>query len=343
MSILQTRGISVGEADSTETYNDIFMRANAQDTGVIPRPGGMTCSLDIIPYGSSPVDPKMFKDDWNKDFGMNIQSNMPNYIWVRAQNLKSGAANGKIYLYWAKASICLLPHLWGKNQIPANEKEQFVTVSADNQYENIVGSKSFNWKPDTIQGDHYCLVARVETADHPNPVPKSGDFDDLVKWLNTNPAFAWRNVNVVDSGTDESVTVAYEQDNQDRKMYFFLECTSFPRGAEVGFSCPDTALTPPANFSQTIKGDTPSELLGSVIYVPANFKGDFTYWYRLKGQAPKPGFEITLHATYEIPKDHDLHQYAFNPTRFNAPMKFYGDLKPTECVAIGTHTTRIKS
>jgi hypothetical protein len=343
MNALQMRGTSIVETDLNNPYNDIFLRANFQDTGVIPRGGLMYCSPDIIPYGSKPVDPKIFKDDWNKDFGMNVQSNMPNYIWVRAQNLKSGPAKGNAYLYWSKASLILLPHLWKKNQISVSEKELSVPLSAATQFENIVGAKPFNWKPETISGDHYCLIARVETNDHPNPIPKSGDFDSFAKFVSENPGFGWRNVNVVDSGADESVTTYYEHDNQDRKMYFFLECTGFPGGAEVGFSCPDASIKPPLDFVHTIKGETPTELLGCVATVPANFKGDITYWYKLKGMAPKPGFEINLHVTYEIPKGHELYKYAFNPMRINAPIKFLGDLKPTALFALGAHTTKIKS
>src|SRR5262249_29125263 len=147
----------------------------------------------ISSYGTTPT---------NTD----ILAQQANNIYVRAKNLSSCSATGQIYLYYARSSLLLRPSEWSCNPIKTAAEQTSVTVVDASGKTPLatgavgVGSSAFAFPaPPVPQGFHYCMIARVVTVDHPNPIPTT-DFPSsaaFIRWVYNNPAVCWRNVNVV--------------------------------------------------------------------------------------------------------------------------------------------------
>ena len=232
--------LATGLGENAVQYNDLYFRANLGDTGTVPATGSLSSSPDIIPFGTAPTanPKKFFTDNYSKDVGKDLIARAPNYLYLRAKNLKNGAQTGTIQLYYTKASLLLYPSLWQQNAIQTSSGASSVPVSAAALGGIAVTEDPFTWKPELISGDHYCLIGRVVTADHPNPIPQTGRISDFAAYIANNRGMGWRNISVVDAGSPTfSMSVGYEQGTEHGDMFVAIRAKGVPAGAEVAFSC----------------------------------------------------------------------------------------------------------
>jgi len=277
-------------------YNDIYLRKNLDDKGVVPSSGGYYTSPDIIVSGDLPINNirDYAKTKWAEDVGVDAVANATNYIYVRGKNLKTDKQNGEIALYYTKASLIMYPSIWINNQLKNSSGELLIPVSGEAD-EVIVTEDPFTWIPEMLNNDHFCLVAMVNTADHKMPTPTSDNMQDLATFLYNNPNVAWRNVTVVDNGVDFSTNVQYNQGDVGGKMYIFAECSACPDGAEISFS----SGKPLADGSYinhewtAINGCNPATkkhiIVGSTFDIPANWDSNIVYNYKSNGKSPLTG------------------------------------------------------
>ena len=100
-------------------YNDIFIRKNLTDQGVVPATGAYTNTPDIIVSGNMPINnPVQYaKDTWEKNPGINPIANSQNYIYVRGKNLAPKKQSGHMALYYTKATLIMYPNQWLNNTL----------------------------------------------------------------------------------------------------------------------------------------------------------------------------------------------------------------------------------
>ncbi|NJB69434.1 C1A family cysteine protease [Desulfobaculum xiamenense] len=328
-------------------YNDLFVRDNLSDIGQIPDNGSACSSPDIIPWGPMPqANPQaFFAGNWRSDVSRDISAGEVNYIYVRGKNLSQGPASGRIFLHWSKASMLLWPSQWGNNKLKTSAKADSVPIAVSGQGQIVVGADPFEWSPDTISGDHYCLITRIETAPHPNPIPADGDIKDFASWLLGNPAVAMRNVKVVNMADkpDLNVPVLLEAP-QDMDLYVALVASNLPKGSAVRFTCGDSRAEPLLTMPKTTISDSRSFLTGMPVRLPAGFSADVVVSFWRNGQQLDTPGSISVESFYLVDEDHPLAEHGFDTATFMAlttpleGMPKQDSITPSRMIRVGQFT-----
>jgi len=226
-------------------YDDLFARANIGDEPFIPKKGSLTHSPDIQPVGIKPIDDPhdyfIGKDgtQYDVDKGTDITATLRNYIYVRGASPLS--TEGFVELYFISSSLLLHPSDWTKNQLKDEKGNTRIPFTAPSN-QRMVLSTPFVWD-NPVADQHYCLVSRIITKRHPNPIPTSfAGSDGFYKWLKESPGIGWRNITFVNPSlpTNTSTTdlhIPQERDSHDALIY--LETIDIPIGVTVSFSSCD--------------------------------------------------------------------------------------------------------
>lgn len=316
---------------TTDTqYQDIFMRDFVGDTGQIPSTtrDSVYQSPDIIPFGPSP-DPSYatdFVNNYNGPFNyyQNISSTAYNYIYVRGFNLFPGAQTGTINLYYARASMLLLPSQWINNQISNINGTTAVNLSVSATGQAVVGQGAFYWQPPGIvANDHYCLVAQVVTSQDPDTIPES--LEDFAAFVASNPGIAWRNVALVSTSAPSysSFVLIANPDPQVEMMTLAVTCTNIPDGTSV--SIVGSEPTPSINYTSTVgpanqMGTNPKlNQFGTLV---AGVPGNFQESIQISATAPTGtafpvGSVIEFQYYLNRSSDHRLARLGADPRRFH--------------------------
>ncbi|KMN36459.1 hypothetical protein VI26_06315 [Chromobacterium sp. LK1] len=161
---------------------------------------------------------------YNADVGKPTIFMQQNYFYVRGKNLSSGADAGKIYLYYCPQNLFLFPSLWSQNQLKTSSHQDYVQVVANDVNEVTVTPEPFTFLP--TSETHSCLIARVSTPNHPNPLPQDGEIGtmaQLANYIASHPNMGWRNVALVNKGIPSYTN------------YFTLDTTCLKPGTEYLF------------------------------------------------------------------------------------------------------------
>lgn len=296
-----------------QQWQDVYFRTNKDDGGMYPTGGCLSSCFDIITRQEPLNDPSsLINDDWDKNDSQDLNARMNNYIYVRGKNLAEKAQTGQVYLYYCPANLLLLPNQWKSQTIKVGGGNDHFDFSVD-KGKNFVCSDNkqgcFYWEPQMITNDHYCLISRVVTKDHPADIPSVSNVRDFGKFISENRSYGWRNVSVVDKDTaDFSQSVEYNQGDVGSEMHIILSCKDVPVGAEVAFDCPAPGPTPLIHMART-KITESNQDVGIVCKVPANFTGKVTYYYWGNGKLPGDNFSITLHVVMFVTEGDSLYQY----------------------------------
>jgi hypothetical protein len=323
-------------------YNDLFMRANLADTGQVPGVGNACSSPDIIPVGSLPTpNPQaFFSGNYHTDVGQNVLSGQQNYVYVRAKSLAAAAAEGTVSLYWSKASLLNWPSVWSANALKTEQGTTSVAISAPSDGQVVVGQAPFVWSPAAIEGDHYCLISRVVTAAHPNPIPADGTIDDFTQYVLNNRGVGWRNVTLV-NGDTPSWQVPVNLTVMDAcQLLIQVETSNVPLGCSVQFACGIEGPTPPLVLNKTQITTSPNQTVGIWAQLPQGFNGDLMVSFWLNDNAALPsGAQVALCAYRLLDSDHPLATHGLTLTQAridpNALSAISVSDQPTAAVLIG--------
>jgi len=226
-------------------YTDIYLRDWWDDYGNVPYAGQMVyMSPDVIPFGTSqmPNYQQTLVSTWgnNVDQGRPIAATLPNYIYVRGKNLGSSSSAGSVFLYWSKSSLLLVPSTWQSQALTIIGGGGSTPISAASGAV-AAGATAFYWVPPTITGDyHYCLIARVVTANNPNPLPPPPPVNTsaaFVQWVQGSAAVSWRNLAYVGPG-QTATRCAMDFGNPDtnaNSVFLQAVCTNLPLNSVVSF------------------------------------------------------------------------------------------------------------
>lgn len=335
-------------------WNDVYFRANVNDNGDYPSTGCQSSCFDIITRQAPLKNPDtLIRDDWNNNVCEELNARMNNYIYVRGRNLAGKKQTGKVYLYYSKANLLLYPSFWQDNVIKVGGNKDCFDFSVEKDGKFLCSDSSqgtFAWAPEMITNNHYCLISRAVTEDHPAPIPSASDVVDFGRFISTNRSYGWRNVTVIDRNTaDISQTVHYDQGETSHTMHIILSCKDVPVGAEVAFDCVTPGPKPMIHMERT-KITTPNQDVGIICDVPANFSGDITYYYWANGKKPGDNFKISLHCVIFTSENHELRQYAKHyeelgfalPHSMREQMKIGNSIGPEYGIILGEYSSQMK-
>ena len=291
-------------------YSDLFMRANLADVGQVPGVGNACTSPDIIPFGSLPYagDPSsFFTSNYGSDVGQNVLSGQQNYVYVRGKNLASAADAGQVFLYWSKASLLNWPSIWSANSLQTEQRATNVEIAAAKGGQVAVGQAPFVWSPAAIGDDHYCLISRVVTADHPNPVPADGTIDDFTSYVLGNRGVGWRNVTLVRGDTPSWQVPVNLTVTDACQLLIQIEATNVPIGCAVQFACGIEGPNPPLMLAKTLITTAPFQTVGIWSQLPQGFNADVMVSFWLNNNAALPdGAQLALCAYRLLSSSHPL-------------------------------------
>ena len=319
-----------------ELYNDVMMRDNFDDFGQSRVSGNLCSSPDIIP-SNRPIDnyQTVLRDNWYKAFGQNMKTGA-NYIYTRSRNLSKGSLSYKIHLYYCESSLLMYPRQWRDNVIHTMSAKECAVVNSVQFGEGVITPEPFVWQPPQIEkGKHYCLIARAETPDHPNPVPDIKKNDDFAEFIAKNPAYAWRNVSLVDSDVSEhSEVFLYEQGSKAGKTYFVIEGTGeAPEGAYCTLHYEDGQTF--IDCKGTIKKE--GQVIGTLVTMPAGFKGNLVFTYKSDQFSKKRDWTLAIRAIY-VPEQNREDLYGDNCARVReVPSE---GIEPQKGIVVGEYIIR---
>lgn len=313
-------------------YDDVYMRVNLDDQGMVPATGVWTHSPDIIPHGikliNNPV--KTLTDSWNSDVGQPTTLNQQNYFYVRAKNLYNGARTAELELYYCPQHIFLFPSLWIENIMATSDGKTQVSASAKKKGDILVPDQPFTNVP--ISQEHHCLVGRVITDGHPNPLPSDiSDMHALAEYMLEHPNMVWRNVVLVKKDIP-TFTHSFNLDTQDAsgKVRMGLDCKNITVGSSVAFSCGTPIPSGPdkGKTIELVKTEVtqPDMFLGTTeLILPENFKTSvsYSYWAKTPIQA---GWDVSFDAILIVPQSHRLYDRVPMLSELGYPEGFTTDL-----------------
>ncbi|MFA5332504.1 MAG: hypothetical protein WC342_09010 [Methanoregula sp.] len=290
-------------------YNDLYVRDNFWDNGVIPSSGRLYQSPDIIPFQENQLT-------WNKanstypgpDIAKSIINGGINNLYVRARNLNSAAGSGKATLYYTVYSLNLcqtktwiqLKSAGGVTSLPFVDGSGNTSISPN----GIAISNPSFLLTGLPPGPHYCMITIVQTPAHPVTIPASFSSNaEFCQWIQNNPAVSWRNISYVPNILLQlSRTIRFGNVNlQSANFVIIIMGRGFVAGTKINTQCTDSAC--PINDNQVLpQPDTHGDQIISFIKngIPKNFWGDLV----VTVTSPKGNFPVGANlriSYYQIP------------------------------------------
>jgi C1A family cysteine protease len=309
-------------------YDDAYIRDNLSEVGLVkPGSGSWTKSPDIIPNGTDVIsDPvTTLTNSYRQDIGKAVVLDQQNYYYTRAKNFKNGANSADFEMYYCPQSLFLYPDLWSTKQLKTSSGKTKVTATATKRGDIMVPDNAFTNVPTSTE--HHCLITRVITADHPNPLPPNGEITSMSKlasYIQSHPNMAWRNVVIVEKEKPTFVNhFSFNSGTEGGKILIGMNCVNVKAGSSVAFSSGDPIPSGPnkgtlIELEKTALSQDNQFIGEMIVDTPANFNTtiSMSYWADL----PSLGeWEITFEAilitnegddTYE--KASDLSELGFS-------------------------------
>jgi len=265
-----------------QEYDDVFIRDGLDDLGSIPYAGTFACvSPDIIPQPPQTTHPlSWFSDTWAQDPGQNVTGGTNSIVFLRGRNLKGIATTATAFLYAAPSSLLLNSNIWSQSPLSTASGSSFATLADVNGAASIgpndicAHTDPFVLNLPVPTNFHYCMVARIVTPDHANPIPPPFQSNaDFVTWVVQNPNVAWRNITVFapTSGPISQAQSFANIDKTDESYWFMVSGKGFPEMTKVVIE----GVTPGCTFSTTgFFGDPGGQQTVLAIQeIPAGFSG----------------------------------------------------------------------
>lgn len=332
-------------ADTT-LWEDLLVRSTTTDTGQVPFQGALSSSPDLIPAGISPVDSSKFLNDMTKDYGVDLVVGSNNYFYARGINTAAANKAGTFYLYYSGAGLLLYPSQWVPITLEDGTSGAPVSANANGKF---VTASGFLWPkvppPINPPSDHYCLIGRLDTQDHPNPMPTILQIQDFASFVANNRGMSWRNLAMITDPNPPQLqyTIAYSQGTVAHEVYVTLTAQNVPNGCQIAFECGTAGPEPLLVLEQTTVNN-PSFVAGVYSQIPANFSSSITYQLWTNGKTLPPNASLTLNAIYvQNPGDPELrggvHLGDLIPEELMAPEHLErAQIGPVAATTLGQHS-----
>ncbi|MCK9630048.1 MAG: hypothetical protein M0R30_00240 [Methanoregula sp.] len=291
-------------------YNDLYIRDNFGDTGTIPSSGNPWQSPDIIPYQNEMLTGNHAKETYaGPDIGRSIINSGINNIYVRSKNLNTSAGSGRVDLYYADASLFLLPKTWTPVSTAGGKIPEFVDSSGNTSIApgEIGLSNPAFLLTGMPAGPHYCFIAVAQTTAHPVTIPPSFVSNAAYSlWVQENPAVGWRNISYSPNTLVQMSRVFHFGNVNPASAYFYFRIVGrgFVPGTKINSQCTDRSC--PINVDTPLPepDDQGNQIAGFQTSVPAGFWGDLV----LTATSPTGKFPVGATLTmsyYQIPAQSD--------------------------------------
>ena len=256
-------------------YSGLLVRDNFADVGQIPTTGNLWTAPDIIPYHNNVLTPEVAASTYSRDIGLDVVSNLNNNVYTRCRNISGAAMTGTANLFYADASLFLLPATWTRIVLPGASVDLVDTATGLTSI--AANNIALTQAPFTMAGvpanAHYCFITVVNNNGIPFPVPQTfASNAEFAVWVQNNPNVAYRNI-AYNRGSSSNVTSYQRFGNANpvaSTMIYNMTGTGLPQNTTWQASCADSRLSAPFSATGTFSS---SGTAGTSLQVPANIAG----------------------------------------------------------------------
>ncbi len=250
-------------------WHGLFVRANRENRGEIPKRGSTTASPDVLVNGETPMTPRLIIQRWNQTT-WGPRPNLKNYTYGRAQSLNIGVniEEPKLFMRYTDAGFLPPPSTWQTLYTYDDLLESSPLV--DIQGESILppgqrAASELAFGADFPGSGHYCLITMAATEFFENtPDAGTGNWDAST-WLTNNGAAGWRNISIPQSR--QTLLKFYNQNSSPERFIFEAHCHRLPKGSEVSMAAAEV----PARTAQVTES---YQVLATEAEVPGDYSGE---------------------------------------------------------------------
>lgn len=269
-------------------WSGLFLRANMNDDGRVPKRGHVTASPDVAYSGSVKLTPQQLIERWGKTDWPSL--GLQNYAYGRAQSLRIQVPITKpsLSMFSIKAALNPPPTSWtrlytwegARRESPMVDIHGMSTIAPTFRCAN---EPAFRFNPPGSGA--YSLIAVAGTEFFENSPLQSISNWDSQEWRRNNGAAGWRGVTVSASGKE--VLEFYNQDDTPELFVFEAHCRNLASGSEVGMTSDAVALASAARITAWY------QVVTAEVEVPANHEGELAV--RFPVLPPKGSVDVQLY------------------------------------------------
>ncbi|THV24019.1 hypothetical protein [Peteryoungia ipomoeae] len=300
-------GINISDATRAAQFAfsrwyGLFVRANTNNSGEIPKAGTLTASPDVLVNGNSPLSPRLIITNWNQAT-WGPQPNLKNYAYGRAQSLNIGVSitAPTCSMYYTDAGFLPPPSSWNKvfTFDDQNPTSPFVDISGATTLTPQTRAATKDAFGVNFPGSgHYCMITAASSEFFTNaPDAGQGNWNSTT-WLQYNGAAGWHNIDV--SQTGKATLKFYNQDSTAERFVFEAHCVNMDEGGRVSMAVSGLMPTTEAKIHQKY------QVVRAEVEIPANFTGELEVDF---GKLP-PNAAITFYKYWVVTKGHEHHRAA---------------------------------
>ena len=273
----------------------LFVRANVNNRGEIPKQGSTTASPDVLVNGLSPLSPRLIIERWNQ-MTWGPAPNQKNYAYGRAQSLNIGVdiTKPELFMRYTDAGFLPPPSSWQQLYTFDDQLDSSPFVNIQGESDLTPGTRAASelaFGANFPGQGHYCLIAMAATEFFDNtPNAGTGNWDSTT-WLTNNGAAGWHNIDVVSS--DHAGLMFYNHDPSEERFVFEAHCHRLPSGSEIAMGAEEVR---PVRARIT----EPYEVVRTMAELPGDYAG------RLEVQLPElpPEASVDFQMHWVVPAGH---------------------------------------
>lgn len=245
--------IGINKADAQKAaqwafsrWYGLFVRANTNNSGEIPKQGTLTASPDVLVNGGSSLIPKIIISNWNQTY-WGPQPGLKNYAYGRAQSLNIGVAikTPAVSMYYTDAGFVPPPSTWVQCYTFDGNQTSTPLVDINGNSDPVApGTRLTNAEAFGVNfpgSGHYCMITAASTEFFSNkPDAGQGNWDSAT-WLQYNGAAGWHNMDV--SKTGQASLKFYNHDSEPARFAFEAHYHKLPTDSRVSLSSKDVLKT----------------------------------------------------------------------------------------------------
>ncbi|SUA92373.1 hypothetical protein [Pandoraea pulmonicola] len=264
-------------------YNDLYIRDTLQDNGTYPSTGTPYTSPDLIPFLGTLLEWGEANATYNgPDIGEVVINDRPNNLYVRAKNLGTAPSSGTASLYYANASLFLMPNTWTEIRSAEGDAAlQLVDEKGDTtiQPNGVAISNPAFLLTSLPEGAHYCLIGVLQTPSHRVVIPRTFQSNaEFSLWVKNNPAVGQRNISYIPSKV-KSMTRNYDFGNAnstEELFHFSIVGEGFEQGTEIVAESTDEKCQFLEKLSLPAPNKKGQQITGFDVDIPGNYRGAVT-------------------------------------------------------------------
>lgn len=305
--------LGINKADCDRAANSAFsswygllVRGNMSDSGsLIPRPGTLTNSPDVVVNGAATLTVEQLIRQWNV-YIYTPEPGLKNNTYGRAASVGTQVPITRpvLRMFYSDAGFNPPPTSWIQMFTfsgAATSPLQGIEAGPILPGERSANPDSFAFTPPG--SGHYCLISVAGTEYFTNNPLTSGGNWSSQEWIQFNGAAGWHNVDVPKSST--ATLKFYNQDGVPERFVFEAQAHNLPEGTVISLEAVDPTLKA-ALSARSTKSIGAYHHVSVDAVLPPHCAGELLVSFELPGgKALPPNASVEVRMSWVLPQGHE--------------------------------------